>query len=336
MTPEQIEFGKLLSRWRKKNSVGKCLYVDATGARCKNDAVASHTIQRSTAIAEIADGGHVYRMEIDPFGHHDTNGRQFKPIGKSNASTFPGFCGRHDRELFLDIEGGIEIIERRSLFLLAYRQLNMELFKTELSIRTFKSMLAIERLPNHHKQSISEHLTQTAQDLMSLRTVKAHYDNALHSGDFSQYIGAYFKFNETLPLALATSLFTPFDFTGQPAVCAAPFIDQVAIYAGRLSKDTILSASAFIAPNSRYAQQMIDSFQRIPPAYVGEVALNISTAYGENSYFRPTWVESLTREGKLWMLERSGGPSYNPSYTPDRLIGLPGILGMAAANLVVL
>jgi hypothetical protein len=69
-------------------------------------------------------------------------------VGRNNATTFTGLCGKHDHELFNSIETGpIEVADHRHLFLLAYRTVLFEAHSSrKAAVDTQLSFLkAVER-----------------------------------------------------------------------------------------------------------------------------------------------------------------------------------------------
>ena len=60
----------------------------------------AHTIQRATALKRIARDGHLYTTPLD-LPHAMASGpKAMRLVGIEKASTFAGFCARHDDELF--------------------------------------------------------------------------------------------------------------------------------------------------------------------------------------------------------------------------------------------
>lgn len=80
----------------------RCLFPD-----CKGIAIASHSRQRGSELQAIAKHGHVYGLTIDfPSAIGNYSPTIFTRQGIRKATTFPGFCATHDRELFREIDVG--------------------------------------------------------------------------------------------------------------------------------------------------------------------------------------------------------------------------------------
>lgn len=111
---------------RKRLDKKECLHPLAP-SDCKGEIVKAHTIQRKGALSTIATNGHVLTVEFDP----DLEDGRFAKVhkrGVRQASTFTGFCSKHDKELFAPIEDGRLQLNRRHMFLLAYRAMSRERF----------------------------------------------------------------------------------------------------------------------------------------------------------------------------------------------------------------
>lgn len=78
-----------------------CL-IDWVG-ECKEKAIKSHLVSRS-ALNSISESGHVTNYGYDLFRVADNPDPIFKPIGVGKASTFKGFCVKHDTEIFAPID----------------------------------------------------------------------------------------------------------------------------------------------------------------------------------------------------------------------------------------
>lgn len=82
---------KLLKRIKNKRT---CIYPE-----CQSQSIRfSHSIQRAGILEQISEEGHVYCPEIDT-----NKGLIIKKVGINEASTFPGYCEKHER-FFAGIE----------------------------------------------------------------------------------------------------------------------------------------------------------------------------------------------------------------------------------------
>lgn len=124
---ESIEQKILVNLWNKSKKHhfgrGRCYISD-----CNCKAINSHTYQKNGLLKKLSnDDSCVYITNINeqnPFEYNKNELIENYLIKTkiSDASTFYGFCEKHDRELFLPIENEfIEISEKEYIFLNAYR-----------------------------------------------------------------------------------------------------------------------------------------------------------------------------------------------------------------------
>jgi hypothetical protein len=103
-------FGKVQKRINKMPA--KCFYPE-----CSLSAVDSHSQQKLGQLREIAENGQVYSMQRNhyQFQKNLPDAPLFVKTGISEASTFKGFCAKHDRSVF-------DVIELTSLKTLSAEQ----------------------------------------------------------------------------------------------------------------------------------------------------------------------------------------------------------------------
>ena len=128
---------RFYSVWEK----GHCLHPKAGRQTCSSRIISAHTIRRNGDLGVIAKNGHVYSlMKHGPlFGRsaRDTS-HAVNKVGIKEASTFRGFCSKHDNELFAPIERNPFRATPEQIALLGYRTLCYELLMKEGFLRLEK------------------------------------------------------------------------------------------------------------------------------------------------------------------------------------------------------
>lgn len=119
--PNGSQMGRFFETIRQKYS--KCLCPDML---CDKPAIRAHSVQKSTALSFIEEAQHVYGFKMT---FKDNEAKcEFEKIGRNNASTFTGFCNRHDTEIFKPIDTKpLDLENPEQLFLMAYRSITREL-----------------------------------------------------------------------------------------------------------------------------------------------------------------------------------------------------------------
>lgn len=121
----QIKHKMEKHRKKAKKASRKCCYPN-----CSEKAISSHLLQKNGILTRLTDAtNHLFQMGINPFKSPPF---QFEPIGYNDALTFPGFCSRHDNQLFNHIEGNIiHYNDYKTQLLFSYRAVMNEMRKKE-------------------------------------------------------------------------------------------------------------------------------------------------------------------------------------------------------------
>jgi len=109
------EWSKLVSEYIKECTFKECVFPEKE--KCSEKVIEGHSIQKSRILEEIAHNGKV--MSFSSRMSYSTY--DFEKIGIRKASTFFGFCNRHDTSIFSDIENKDYEERLGQNFLYAYR-----------------------------------------------------------------------------------------------------------------------------------------------------------------------------------------------------------------------
>jgi hypothetical protein len=132
------ELNKLTAAMYKemhKKRKASCLYPG-----CNDVPIKSHSLQKSL-LKSIADNtNHVKRIFVDvEFKLNGKFSAVEEDIGINEASTFEGFCSKHDTEIFSPIETNkIDYNNNEHLFLLLYRSITREYYESNKSYFHFR------------------------------------------------------------------------------------------------------------------------------------------------------------------------------------------------------
>ncbi|MDT0123887.1 hypothetical protein Q9R46_14595 [Paenibacillus sp. RRE4] len=105
---------------------------------CEGDIKSAHSIQNNRILNRISKNGHVFKIETK--GTRDGSQSTLEKISKNKASTFFGFCDKHDTELFRDIEVKGYIGSPIQDFLFAFRAHSIEHHKKIRQLQTTKNL----------------------------------------------------------------------------------------------------------------------------------------------------------------------------------------------------
>jgi len=115
---------------------GRCLEPTM---QCTETAIRAHSIQNRQTISLLEQDNHVvaWQPRFSQAGPEIT----LKRVGRNDASTFAGFCNRHDTQLFAALDTKpLDPTDRQQLFLLAYRGITCELHAIMTGVVQVQSM----------------------------------------------------------------------------------------------------------------------------------------------------------------------------------------------------
>jgi hypothetical protein len=206
---------------RRARSERTCFHPDASADTC-GAIIGAHSVQRSGGgLAAIARKGHVYGYRSDLSLLDKTGGRVApKLIGIRDASTFAGFCDRHDSELFRPLESCKFEATPQQLALLGFRAICRDLM-AKRSAHAFNPFLReigdrglsfMEQL--RWQRKMMERDGGNTLALGDLENAKSKLQGAISTSNFSELHGVVWQFDKT-PAVLAATPYTPeFDFEG--------------------------------------------------------------------------------------------------------------------------
>lgn len=115
----QFDFiNKGVRDWKKSK---QCMVPDCS----KHSINKSHTIPKGMSLTQISECGNL----LTPGSDQKLGIPVLKPVGVSLATTFPGFCPRHER-LFLKFETQMKLETEEHIYLQTYRAACRELFRS--------------------------------------------------------------------------------------------------------------------------------------------------------------------------------------------------------------
>ena len=317
---EPLPYGKILDELIKHYATGPCQHPLASHQTCSSTAsISSHTIQRRGGLAAIAENGHVFSAKKGFSNLQKNDGKvDLEKIGVRQASTFPGFCNDHDTELFRPVELATSKLDFANAFLLSLRAVTYEFATKDAQLRShvarkefsdnghpFEVQAAIQNFLSLHQVGIE-------QGLKDITSLKALYDEAFRSQDFSNFSCYGVQFDRVLPFAAAGAFIPEFDFEGgiiQEVRLNQP-VSQIALNVTKLGETTSVVFGWFGGEECA-AARFVNSFKTIPDRQKADSLLVLAMEYLENFFCTPSWWTGLAPEisGRLHEKIAGGMPS---------------------------
>jgi hypothetical protein len=122
----------------------------------------------------------------------------FRKIGKHKASIFPGFCNKHDTSVFAEVEIGDVEINQRSLLLLTYRVVCLEIFEKEVNVKIYSDPVFQSGVNGANVADFAQNFVNgTKEGLRDLSRMKLAYEAAIHHSIGLDHFGSFvFGFDE--------------------------------------------------------------------------------------------------------------------------------------------
>lgn len=294
---------------QRRTKQALCLHPNAPDT-CEGKIIKAHTIQKSGGLTRIARDGHVYAGKADLGTLKKTGGViPFALIGVNEASTFTGFCARHDTELFRPIETEGFVASQEQLFLYSYRPFCRELYTKQLVQRSEASRSTYDRgLPM--REQIAYQVFDTAQansTALAIRDQLEHkreYDRMLAAQDYKGVSGLVIEFDQTPPVLVSAALFPDFDFQGSAIQNFATIEQLDAIGYAVVPNDSGGMAILSWIGDQPAAEKLVDSLLRLSDDEIPDALLRFTFEYFENTFIAPDWWESLDPPHRAALAQR--------------------------------
>jgi len=309
----------LLRQFRKLHGSAYCSHPKASPQECKGGIVRAHTLQRAGLLEVISVDQHVYGLELTAMPD-DSGVYRFKRIGINKASTFTGFCQRHDTELFLPIEEKPFIASKEQLFLLAYRAFSKELYAKRFAIRLAPLLRKgdigkdpLQQVLLQNQLYVQEQLHRLA--MRDLESTHKDYEQIFLCRDFDR-MSAYIIFaDRTLDFAVSGAVQPEFDFAGRPLqdLATSGRLDFLTYSALPFRSGGVI---AFVWDSMHGAScvQLMRSLDAIGAADVPDALVRLTYEHFENNFADPRWWEGLPISERQHLEQRmatAGNPDIN-------------------------
>lgn len=233
--------------------------------------------------------------------HKARGGLKPESTGWKQASTFPGFCGYHDKHLFSALEDKPFVGSKEQCFLLAYRSIAKELHAKTNSARQNKLRTAYARSKKIRKE-VADFNKGVDLGVRDVQRHKERYDHVLIHKDWENVHGLLIEFDRTFPIQCTGGLLPDKDINGSVVQKldwrdATPDSINLASFAADGKsyflicwlKDSDKTGALFSEPIEKYKRNEL-------PAVIGSLILQAT----ENCHFSPGWYDGLTQGEKDW------------------------------------
>ena len=281
------ELNKIFSR-------NACLAPPEWLGECHGRIVNAHTVPRSGSLTKIARDGHVYlrvrKLSVRTFIKMEMFKLSLRGIKK--ASTFKGFCSKHDNNIFRPLEDVAFNGTREQCFLVSYRAITRELYFKQGHVR---SLPFLERFGTW-MDVIAQYVIDVKRGAQDAKYYKSLCDSKIVDQDFGSIRGYVVEFGGIIPVMCSGSTFPEKDLTGksiQDLNDLSQTLDLLS-FSSFASGENGVVVFSWLAEREQTCQAFIDSLMDVSNEELFEVLVYFFFTCCENIYVNPDWWEALS------------------------------------------
>ena len=311
----KVDRWEAAKRSRQAFSRKTCMAPSAWLQDCSGGVVRAHTVPRSGSLNQIAEDGHVLALSGDLSDLVRTGGRLLpKLVGVRQASTFHGFCSRHDSEIFAPLEDSIFLATPEQCFLLAYRAFSLEVYKKLAALEVSEIMRLADRgrplADQLFVQDVaSSYEAGTRAALRDATLKEPEFERALVSADYTS-VRAYVLTFDIAPPVMASGGFAPErDFDGRSLQdmtdlnSVADLMTVSSFFGGQWGHIVL----AWLIQDDSACRRLVESLDSRADEDIASALVALLFEYCENLYMSPTWWDqfSAAEQGRLELQMRA-------------------------------
>jgi len=246
----------------------------------------------------VDDRNHVCQLAASPRGDI-----KLVELGWKQASVFPGYCEKHDSEVFKPLERSPFTGTHEQCVLQSYRGVSNELYKKRALIDSLEFQRGVlDRGCNLDEQirqqlSISTNIEGQSKSKEELEKLWRSFDEAVTQQQYDRFLSQCYFFGGDLDVTSSGALHTEFDFAGTKLVDMWDLKVDAQMLTHSVMSTERGGAIVFTWPaDERLPAAVVRSFDAVPNADKGDVFLQYCFLNCENTYFSRAWWEQLGTE----------------------------------------
>ncbi|MBF0664987.1 MAG: SEC-C domain-containing protein [Brevundimonas sp.] len=315
--------GQPLSRLLKAFKSGRVCYHPDAPRDCHGPVISSHTVQRAGHLKAIARDGHVLSFRTASANEHEKLPRL---MGLRDASTFPGFCAKHDNSLFELIERRLSKVEVHHALLMLYRNVAYELHQKRVSVGGAAIISALDAgRPLHHQRFVQQlsaefsHGATIAVEELEEELSKAAF--AIKEGLYHNIHSITFVFDGIIPFS-ASFYVAPYVNTANQEIQGwyDRDIEYLSFYSSILGGRSAITLSWI---DSDLVSKLARDMAAAGPGEIASLMFTFALGNSENVFVDPRWYESLGQRDRDEIDEvfsfQLPGEVPKPLFTPRRM-----------------
>jgi len=319
---------EVFKKFRKSSDLRSCSCPPSWKHECSGEIVRAHSLSKRQALGAVTENGHVFSPIPDPqrlFHYDDFKGRL---IGVNKASTFTGFCGKHDQAIFRELDTEEFDGKASQTFLVAYRTLCRELFAKQGHVNSFGLIRELDKGRSVADQIFVQQTSLYGSvgaraALAELNVLKDQFDDSLLNTSYTRFSFKNFYFKDG-PNFVSAGGFNPTHNLNGCLIQDLSRMDQTSenLFFSILPAKLGFWVSFLWPTEYGLMKTFVDDFERI--ATVG-TAYGVALGFVENTFLKPSTWTRFTLEEKSVITRLTFMGVANDDYS-----GLPNALAFLA------
>lgn len=213
-----VEAWEAAKTMREKFSKKMCSAPKGMHNECAKKIIKAHTVPKSSSLKAIAVDGHVLGIKLDLESFQKHNGKiRLEKIGINNASTFTGFCQKHDDQLFSCLEKKTFTKSEEQCFKLAFRSFSREYYTKSALVNMYEINCGLDRGKPAYRQAEIQgqaFVTNVGAEAGLRDSIyqKEMFDNCIKNEDYSSIRAVVIEYSDPFPVQVSASTNPDFCF----------------------------------------------------------------------------------------------------------------------------
>lgn len=322
----EVTKGDVVRNASKTRLKASCFHAPVDGAHCNGKIIQSHTVSKSGSLRRIAKNGHILNFKPNINTLFKTGGKfEIIEVGISQASTFPGFCAHHDKNLFAPIEDHVFQVNSYHATLLGYRALSREYYAKSHQAAGIPFLSTMDKGKSIDQQLLLQNFVNlfgrgTDLGQRDIDNTREKYNKAFIENNFSNSKYLIIETNEDPHILFSGSIFPEFDFEGNTLqeLGGSNHLDLISINAVATPSGGFVVFQWF--GESTACQKLMQSLQKLQTNDLANAVTILAFEFLENLFISPDWWSNLNSNAKQALEQRVMHITHKPNcLIPDNI-----------------
>lgn len=313
LTPFNLE--EIHREIKKKSDIRLCFAKNSGLGQCSSEIVKAHSLSKKASLERIARKQHIYGFRGSKEKAQQENGLflpKFFPklIGIREASTFTGFCQKHDCFLFKSLDTNSFLPTEEQITLLMYRVLCREIMwkmkmgnNASLMREADRGMTQfVQTVVQHNASQFDDHVSQMVPNLQH---EQEKLQRIIRNRVFENISYVLIRFDSVTNLICAGLSQPNIDFKNRMLLdlnLIGTRQDNVvfALLPGEIGAVAVFAWIGYFSE----AEEFVGSLLNLPESRISNQLVRYAFETFDNVWMSPDWWENLPKPEQDFLIER--------------------------------